>query len=474
MQPRYRSCWSQDRLSGYRSRRSILPKRSIPFLIVVGLFGVGLGFIVSILDPFIYTEKVRQIAPATLKNTVLSFITIMALIVALVIQPLVGRWSDRTYSRRGKRTPYLTGGVIGLSLALVLIVVADSWWLLIIAAMVTSASSNTIQGVWQALIPDQVPQSQRGTAAGIKTLLELIGIVAGVALVGITLVRGNLWGAPLAAIGLFAAILLITLFTLWRMGRSADRPVSESTNQPGGAEADAKWSGRANERNGAETHQRTPVASTGILGWLFASRSLAALIRRVPAFPWWMLNRFLFWSAAIAVRTFIINYMEDVLSLSLPQAEALSSRLFMILGIAVLVLALPAGAIADRIGRQPLLVIAGLLAAGGTLPLILVRDLNLLFVAGGLIAAGAGIFASTSWALATDLVPNTEGALYLGLANGATVVGSIGGRLGGPLIDGTNRVTGTVTIGYLVVLGIAALFFAGSSAVVLKIPKSNR
>jgi MFS family permease len=96
------------------------------------------------------------------------------------------------------------------------------------------------------------------------------------------------------------------------------------------------------------------------------------------------------------------------------------------------------------------------------------RDINLLFVAGSLIAGGAGIFASASWALATDIVPKGEGALYLGLANAATIIGSISGRLGGPLIDGLNQLTGTTTIGYLVVFGLAALCFVGSSVVVLR------
>lgn len=61
-------------------------------------------------------------------------------------------------------------------------------------------------------------------------------------------------------------------------------------------------------------------------------------------------------------------------------------------------------------------------------------------------------------------------ALYLGLANSASVVGSIGGRLGGPLIDGVNQLSGTVFWGYGVVYTLAALFFGLSSLVVLKIP----
>ncbi len=423
----------QNRIQPDTTPDPSLEKRSISFLIGIGVFGLGLASILSILDPFIYTEKVRLLAPPTLKNTTLSFITITTLLVALVVQPLVGRWSDRARSRWGKRAPFLIGGVIGLSLALGLVVAASDLWLLIVAVILVSASSNTIQGPWQALVPDRVPASQHGTMAGIKTLLESMGVVVGVTLVGITVAQGNLWAALLVVMGLLWLILGVTLSTL-----------------------------------------RQAPAVTESINWVKPESPLA--LRRLnlshlpPAFPWWMLNRFLFWVAAIAIRTFLLNYMEDVLNLSLAEAEALSSRISLLLGVGVILLVLPAGAVADQIGRRPLLITAGLLGATGAILFIFLRDLNLLFVAGGLIAGGAGIFASASWALATDIVPKNEGALYLGLANAATVLGSISGRLGGPLIDGLNHLTGTTTMGYLVVFGLAALFFAGSSAVVLKIP----
>ena len=176
----------------------------------------------------------------------------------------------------------------------------------------------------------------------------------------------------------------------------------------------------------------------------------------------------------MAVRTFLLNFLEDVMGLTPPEAQALSSRLLIMLGIGVFVLALPAGLVADRIGRRPILIAAGLMAATGAGLFMVWRDLNLLFIAGGLIAAGAGIYASASWALATDLAPKDQGALYLALANAASVMGSIGGRLGGPLIDGLNNQLGTVNFGYAVNFGIAALFFAVSSLVVLKIPKHSK
>lgn len=415
-------------------------KRSIPFLMVIGLFGMGLGFTINILDPFIYTEKVRLLAPAGLKNTVLGFLTIMALLVAFVVQPVAGWLSDRTRSPWGKRAPYLTAGVAGVSMSLILIVLADNLWLLLAVAMLLSAFSNTTQSAWQALIPDRVPEFQRGTAAGIKTVMELVGVITGITVVGITMARGNLWAAPLAAIALFLTILGITLFTLRQTGNPETHP------QPDG-----------------------PAVSGAVFAW----RGLARQLRNQmpPVFLWWMLNRALFWAAGISIRTFILNYMEDVLAISPAEAQAVSSRFFVMLGAGVLLLAVPTGALADRAGRRPLLVVAGLLAAAGAVLFIFLRDLNLLFAAGALIAAGGGIFASASWALATDLAPPNRGAQSLALANAATILGSISGRLGGPLIDGVNRFSGSQSTGYLVVFAIAALFFAGSSAAVLKMDK---
>lgn len=431
----------------------------------MGLFGLGLGFIISILDPFLYTEKTRLIAPPAFRNTVLGFITIMSLLVALVAQPVVGRWSDRSRSRWGKRAPFLAGGVLGLSLALILLLLADQLWLLVSAAMLLSASTNTTQSAWQALIPDYVPKWQHGTAAGIKTILELIGTLAGITVIGMTLVRGNLWGAPLTAIVLFFAILIITVYSLRHKADETAQPVAGQTARPSN-EGEARPAGQANEPPPPRPGIRTSPQQVYRVARSFVEHT-------PPAFFWWMLNRFLFWSAAISIRTFLLNYMEDVLSLSLAEAEALANRLFIILGIGIFLLVLPAGAITDRIGRRPLLIAAGLLAAAGVLFFILVQDLNMLFIAGGLIAAGAGLFAGTSWALATDLVPGGEGAQYLAIANIATVLGSIGGRLGGPLIDAVNYLTRTTGTGYVVVYIIATLFFAGSSLVVLKIKEKR-
>ncbi len=409
-----------------------LAKRSWPFLLGVCGLGLGLGFTLNILDPYLYSEKIRLLAPPGLKNTLLSLITIAALLVAFLVQPLIGQWSDRTRSPLGRRLPFLALGVAGISLALLLVVTAQSIWLLLGAALLMALFSNTIQAPWQALIPDRVPENQHGAAAGLKTLLEALGAAGGVALAGFTLSQGMLWTAPLSGMGLYWLLLGLTGLTLW--------PALES-------------------------HQAALPAQ-----WLNPLTALAQPLKRLPpGFLGWMLNRFLFWAAAIGIRTFLLNYLSDGLGMSPAQAQAMASRVSLLLGAGVLLLVLPAGLLADRIGRPQLLALAGLLAGTGAALLVFGRDLSWLFVAGGLIAVGAGIFSSASWSWATNLAPSGQGALYLGLANAATVLGSAAGRLGGPLIDAVNYLSGSTTGGYGLVFGLAALFFIGSSLVVLKI-----
>ncbi|GAB4434139.1 MAG: hypothetical protein Kow0031_15810 [Anaerolineae bacterium] len=268
-------------------------------------------------------------------------------------------------------------------------------------------------------------------------MLELVGVVAGVAVAGLFLARGVLWGPPLVTALLFWLILAVTVPFLLRQ---PPPPV--------------------------------PGHSAG------AGQSAAGLWRAVrqapPAFLWWIVNRMLFWSAAIAIRTFLLNYLEDVFGLTPANAQALSSRILVILGLGVFLLAVPAGALADRLGRRPILIAAGLMAAAGTAIAMGWREVTALYVAGSLIAAGTGIFASASWSLATNLAPPEKGALYLALANGATVIGSISGRVGGALIDGINQLFDTVVAGYLVVFGLAALLFVVSSVVALKIAEPRQ
>jgi MFS family permease len=146
----------------------------------------------------------------------------------------------------------------------------------------------------------------------------------------------------------------------------------------------------------------------------------------------------------------------------------------MILGGALIVLALISGVLSDKFGRKPVMLVAGLVAFAGSFFLLMVRSTTLITVAGGIIGMGIGTFLSASWALATDIVPKAEAARYLGIANIATCIGSgVARLLGGVLIDPINKLLGSSSSGYLALFILATICFLASALVIIPLPNGR-
>jgi len=163
-----------------------------------------------------------------------------------------------------------------------------------------------------------------------------------------------------------------------------------------------------------------------------------------------------------------------VIKMTESDAQAFYGSLKMILGGALILLALLAGWLSDKFGRKPVMLIAGLVAFAGAFSLLFVREKMLITLAGGIVGMGIGAFLSASWALATDIVPREETARYLGIANIATCIGSGTARLlGGVLIDPINRALGSASSGYLLLYTLAAMAFLASALVILPLPNQK-
>jgi Na+/melibiose symporter-like transporter len=191
-------------------------------------------------------------------------------------------------------------------------------------------------------------------------------------------------------------------------------------------------------------------------------------------FGWWFANRILFWGSFIAINTFLINYLMDVIGMTQADAQSFYGNLKMILGGALIVLALISGVVSDKFGRKPVLLVSGLVSFAGAALLLLVRSQTLITIAGAIIGMGIGAFITVSWALATDIVPRREAARYLGIANIATCIGSgVARLLGGVLIDPINRLLGSNSMGYLSLFILATLCFLASALVIIPLPNKK-
>ena len=407
-----------------------MKKNTAGLLIAISVYAFALGFLWNTLNPLVIPYLVNKLVPE-LKNTYLGLITAVGLVLAMVVQPLAGGLSDRSRSRWGRRRPYIVAGTLGDLVFLAIMALAGNFWVLFGGYCLLQFSANIAHGPYQGFIPDLVPEDKKGLASGIKGLVELVGVVIGSAIIGSLLGRDQ----PALAIGLMGAVLLVSMLI-----------------------------------TAVAVREKAPVedASSSAVPPLTISSMIAAL-RSHRVFAWFILSRFLILAGLAAVRTFAQNYLQDVLKAPNPAAQ--TGQLMTILGLAVLLVILPAGFLADKVGRKRINLFSVLLGAVGTTLMLTVGTYNELVIYGAIVGIAVGIFYSANWALAMDLIPATEAALFLGLTNLATAgSGAVAGAFG-PMIDVVNRTS--PGLGYRIVFALAAILWLLGGVIILRFIRSD-
>jgi maltose/moltooligosaccharide transporter len=103
---------------------------------------------------------------------------IAAPVTGLLIQPIVGYFSDRTWNRLGRRRPYFLGGAILASLALVLMPNSPALWVAAGTLWIMDASINVSMEPFRAFVGDNLPSAQRTTGFAMQSFLIGTGAVA--------------------------------------------------------------------------------------------------------------------------------------------------------------------------------------------------------------------------------------------------------------------------------------------------------
>lgn len=116
----------------------------------------------------------------------LSLFWLVAPIMGLIIQPIVGAASDKTWNRLGRRNPYILAGGIAAAIGMLLMpnsaTLASFITPLFFGAMMLAlmdASFNLAFQPFRALVSDMVPSEQRNVGYSIQSFLINIGAVFG-------------------------------------------------------------------------------------------------------------------------------------------------------------------------------------------------------------------------------------------------------------------------------------------------------
>lgn len=143
-------------------------------VLYIGFSGIG-----SLLLP----AQVDAIDPQN-KVADLGAITSLSALIAVLANLLSGTFSDRTTIRLGRRRPWILGGAIGCAIALFVLMHATTIGVLGAGAMLYQFFGNMTLAPINALVPDRVPERQRGLASGLLGLGLPLGSIVAAVLVG--------------------------------------------------------------------------------------------------------------------------------------------------------------------------------------------------------------------------------------------------------------------------------------------------
>ncbi len=100
----------------------------------------------------------------------------------LIVQPIIGHASDRTWGPLGRRRPYFLAGAILSSLALVLMPNCSVLWMAAGLLWILDASINISMEPFRAFVADLLPEAQRTRGFAMQSLFIGLGAVVASAL----------------------------------------------------------------------------------------------------------------------------------------------------------------------------------------------------------------------------------------------------------------------------------------------------
>lgn len=318
--------------------------------------------------------KAESIDPAG-KALLLSQVAFFGALVASVANLLAGAISDRTTSRFGRRRPWMVLGSLGASGAYLVIMAARTPWALMAGIILFQLTFNLMFSALVAVMPDRVPDTQKGRVAAFLSLGNPIGTMAGALLIG---------GLLVTETTRYLAIILVLLITLAPFVlKLDDKPLAKNAR---------------------------PAFKLGaFIAGLWVDP------RKHPDFAFAWLGRFMVLVALSLVQCYMLYYLQDVLGFSrlFPgrRAEEGLAVLTAVSTASNVALALIGGMLSDKLRRRKLF------AAGAALTIALAMIIfsltpswPVMIGAYVVLGCGAGCFYAVDIALVTQVLPSQRDA----------------------------------------------------------------
>ena len=136
-----------------------------------GFLGIQIGFALQNAN----VSRIFETLGAKVEN--IPILWIAAPTTGLLVQPVIGYLSDRTWNRLGRRRPYFLTGAILASLALAFMPTSPALWVAAGTLWIMDASINISMEPFRAFVGDNLPSEQRTTGFAMQSFLIGTGAV---------------------------------------------------------------------------------------------------------------------------------------------------------------------------------------------------------------------------------------------------------------------------------------------------------
>ncbi len=139
----------------------------------VGFFGIQFGFALQNAN----TSRIFRTLGAAVDE--IPILWIAAPVTGLLVQPIIGYYSDRTWTKLGRRRPYFLVGAILASIALFIMPNSQSLLMAAITLWMMDASINVSMEPFRAFVGDNLPNEQRTLGFAAQSFFIGLGAVLG-------------------------------------------------------------------------------------------------------------------------------------------------------------------------------------------------------------------------------------------------------------------------------------------------------
>lgn len=387
-----------------------------------GFLGVQIGYSLQNAN----TSRILSAIGADLHH--LSLFWLAAPIAGLIVQPIVGLSSDKTWTRLGRRIPFIVVGAIVSALAMFFMPNSEYFAYLLppvffgaTMLLLMDTSFNVTMQPFRALVSDMVPESQRNLGYSVQSFLINVGAVLGSVLPFLLTYYGmsnepaaGQKVAPTVIWAFYIGGATLLLAVLWTAYRTREYPPDEY----------AKY----NNMEGENTE----------------NPGLIALIKQAPRAMYELaFTQFFSWFALFLMWVYTTNGIASTIwgttdskSLEFNEAGNWTGIIFAVYSVFAALFSLAITPLADKYGRKNIYALSLLAGAAGLASMMFVTDKYVLF--GSMVGVGIGWAAilALPYTLLSSHLPARQTGVYMGLFNATITIPQIAaGLLGGLLLS---------------------------------------